>query len=201
MTPAARRQCAGPPGVVRGIELCAPRLDTVARRTFTVPGDAMGDTDNYKDLRGSRLTAGLSDEQVNLLAGISLCRKLDDNEKLFQEGETDDTLCVITSGKLAVTRKVGGGDEVSLHILQAGDMAGEMGFVGGRPHSASLRAIGKPTVCTFNRADFEALIERDPWLVYQVMKNIVQVGHDILHRMNAQFVEMSNYITHQHGRY
>ena len=161
----------------------------------------MGDTDNYQDLRGSRLTEGLSDEQVNLLAGISLCRKLDDNEKLFHEGETDDTLCVITSGKLAVTRKVGGGDEITLHILQAGDMAGEMGFVGGRPHSASLRAIGKPTVCTFNRADFEALIERDPWLVYQVMKNIVQVGHDILHRMNAQFVEMSNYITHQHGRY
>lgn len=161
----------------------------------------MGDMENYTDLRNSRLTAGLTDEQVNLVAGISYCRKLKDNEKLFQEGETDDTLFVITSGKLAVTRNVGGGQEVTLHILQAGDFAGEMGFVGGRPHSASLRAIGTPTVCTFNRQDFEGLIAQDPWLVYQVMKNIVQVGHDILHRMNAQFVEMSNYISHQHGRY
>jgi CRP/FNR family transcriptional regulator, cyclic AMP receptor protein len=161
----------------------------------------MGDTDNYADLRDTRLTAGLSDEQVNRLAGISYCRKLNDNEKLFHEGEQDDALCVITSGKLAVTRNVGGGQEVTLHILQAGDLAGEMGFIAGRPHSASLRAIGNPTVCTFNRQDFESLIESDPWLVYQVMKNIVQVGHNILHRMNAQFVEMSNYISHQHGRY
>ncbi|AHE97998.1 Crp/Fnr family transcriptional regulator [Thioalkalivibrio paradoxus] len=161
----------------------------------------MGDTDNFTSLRSSRLTAGLTDEQVERLAGISLCRRLEDNEKLFQEGETDDTLCVITSGRLAVTRNVGGGGEVTLHVMQAGDLAGEMGFVGGRPHSASLRAMGRPTVCTFTRADFEALVDSDPWLVYRVMKNIVQVGHDILHRMNAQFVEMSNYITHQHGRY
>jgi len=161
----------------------------------------MGDTDNYTDLRASRLTSGLSDEQVNLLAGISFCRRLEDNEILFQEGAVDDSLCVITSGKLAVTREVGGGGDVTLHVLQAGDLAGQMGFVGGLPHSASLRAIGRPTVCTFARADFEALIERDPWMIYVVMKNIVQVGHDILHRMNAQFVEMSNYISHQHGRY
>lgn len=164
-------------------------------------GDEMPEIDNYVDLRQSRLTAGLSDAQVEQLAGISYCRRLQDNESLFREGETSDTLCVITSGKMAVIREVGGGEEVTLHILQAGDLAGEMGFVGGRPHSASLRAIGEPTVCTFSRDEFEALIAVDPWLVYQVMKNIVQVGHDILHRMNAQFVEMSNYISHQHGRY
>ena len=85
----------------------------------------MGDTDNYTDLRGSRLTAGLSDDQVNALAGISYCRKLSDNERLFQEGETDDALYVITSGKMAVTRNVGGGEEVTLHILQSGDLAGD----------------------------------------------------------------------------
>lgn len=161
----------------------------------------MADNANYTDLRNSRLTAGLTDAQVETLSGITYCRRLEDNEKLFEEGQIDDTLCVITSGKLAVVREVGGGTDITLHILQAGDLAGEMGFVGGRPHSASLRAIGRPTVCTFSRADFEALIDKDPWLIYTVMKNIVQVGHSILHRMNAQFVEMSNYISHQHGRY
>lgn len=161
----------------------------------------MTENPNYTDLRSARLTAGLSDEQVNKLAAITYCRRLEDNEKLFEEGQIDNTLCVITSGKLAVVREVGGGADITLHILQAGDMAGEMGFIVGKPHSASLRAIGRPTVCTFTRDDFEALIDQDPWLVYTVMKNIVQVGHNILHRMNAQFVEMSNYISHQHGRY
>lgn len=88
-----------------------------------------------------------------------------------------------------------------MHILQAGDFAGEMGFVDGRPHSATLRAVGKCTVCSFERDQFEALITEDPWLVYRVMQNIVQVVHDILRRMNAQYVEMTNYITKQHGKY
>jgi CRP/FNR family transcriptional regulator, cyclic AMP receptor protein len=131
------------------------------------------ESSNYTNLRNSRLAAGLTDEQVDRLAGISYCRRLQDNEALFLEGAVDDALCVITSGKLAVTRKVGGGGEVTLHVLQAGDLAGEMGFVVGRPHSASLRAMGEPTVCTFHRKDFEALVESDPWLVYQVMRNIV----------------------------
>ena len=66
---------------------------------------------------------------------------------LVQEGATDDTLYVITSGRLAVTRAVGGAQDVTLHVLRAGDLAGQMGFVDGRPHSATLRAVGEPTVC------------------------------------------------------
>jgi hypothetical protein len=34
-----------------------------------------------------------------------------------------------------------------------------------------------------------------------MMQTIVQAVHQILRRMNAQYVEMSNYITKQHGRY
>ena len=35
----------------------------------------------------------------------------------------------------------------------------------------------------------------------QVMRAIIRAAHRILGRMNAQFVEMSNYISKQHGRY
>lgn len=161
----------------------------------------MESVDNYTDLRRSCLTEGLNDAQVQRLAAHALCRRLQDDEVLVQEGATDDTLYVITSGQLAVTRAVGGAQDVTLHVLRAGDLAGQMGFVDGRPHSATLRAVGEPTVCMIGRADFEALLDADPRLVYVVMKNIVVVGHDILHRMNAQFVEMSNYISSSHGRY
>ena len=52
-----------------------------------------------------------------------------------------------------------------------------------------------------DRKDLEQLLEKDPQVVYQVMRAVVRAAHRILGKMNAQFVEMSNYISHQHGRY
>ena len=38
-------------------------------------------------------------------------------------------------------------------------------------------------------------------LVYRVMRAIMREVHGILRRMNVQYVELTNYITKQHGRY
>jgi len=100
---------------------------------------------------------------------------------------------------VAVTRDLGKGEYITIHVLHTGDMAGEMGFVSGRPHSATLRSLGQTQVCSFERAAFEDLLPEHPWMVYRVMQNIVEVGHDILRRMNAQYVELTKYVTRSHG--
>ena len=161
----------------------------------------MAEQDDFGFLRQSSLTEGLTDEQVRSLAEIAVCRALGDEEVLIAEGRVDNSLHVITEGKIAVTRETGAGEWITLHLLRAGDLAGEMGFIDGRPHSATLRAIGRTTVCSIEREAFEALLESSPWVVYRVMQSIVQSVHDILRRMNAQYVEMNNYITKTHGRY
>ncbi len=161
----------------------------------------MDEQTDFEALRGSSLTAKLSDEQVRQLVGISVCQVLENDDILIAEGRVDNSLHVVTDGTLAVTRDVGGGQWTTLHLLRTGDLAGEMGFVDGRPHSATLRAIGTTKVCSFAREKFESLLDEEPWIVYRVMQNIIQAVHDILRRMNAQYVEMSNYISKQHGRY
>ena len=161
----------------------------------------MDEQGDFEALRGSSLTAKLSEEQVRQLVSISVCQILENDDILIAEGRVDNSLHVVTDGTLAVTRDVGGGQWTTLHILRTGDLAGEMGFVDGRPHSATLRAIGTTKVCSFERDKFESLLGEEPWIVYRVMQNIIQAVHDILRRMNAQYVEMSNYISKQHGRY
>jgi len=105
----------------------------------------------------------------------------------------------VTEGALAVTRDLGKGDFTTIHVLRTGDMAGEMGFVSGRPHSATLRSLGQTQVCSFQRDRFESLLEQEPHLVYQVMRNIVRATHDVLRRMNAEYVELTKYVTRSHG--
>jgi CRP-like cAMP-binding protein len=155
----------------------------------------------YDTLRASPLTANLDDDQCRVLAEIAYERRLDGDQVLIGEGLTDCCFHVIVDGTLAVTKDAGGGEWTTLALLRPGDLAGELGFVTGRPHSATLRAVGETRVLSFDRGEVEALLDQHPWVVYRLMQTIVQAVHQILRRMNTQYVEMANYITKQHGRY
>jgi len=135
------------------------------------------------------------------LAGVVGCICLKKGTVLLEEGHSDDTLYVVSSGSLEVFKPTGGGDAITLQLLHTGDMAGILGFVDGVPHSAGIRALTRCELIALDRKTLEQLVKKHPELVYQVMRSIVRTAHRILGRMNAQFVEMSNYISKQHGRY
>jgi CRP-like cAMP-binding protein len=155
----------------------------------------------YETLRQSPLTVNLNDEQCRVLAGLAEERRLASDDVLMAEGAVDHSFHLIVDGMLAVTKDAGGGEWTTLAILRPGDLAGELGFIDGRPHSATLRAVGDTTVISFGRERLEGILETQPWVVYRLMQTIVQVVHQIVRRMNTQYVEMTNYITKQHGRY
>ncbi|WP_242445310.1 cyclic nucleotide-binding domain-containing protein [Chromatium okenii] len=108
---------------------------------------------------------------------------------------------MITEGALAVTRDMGKGEYTTIHVLHTGDLAGEMGFISGKPHTATLRSLGRTQICTVEREAFESLLIEHPWLVYRVMQTIVRVSQDILRRMNAQHVELTKYVSSSHALY
>jgi CRP-like cAMP-binding protein len=158
-------------------------------------------TDTSKLLLQSSLGAELNDEQASTLGGLMTTRRLKDGEFLISEGTADDTLHVLLEGKLEVVKHAGGEDEASLAVLRDGDLAGELSFVDGEPHTVGLRAIGDSHVLSLQRSDFEGIITEQPDLAYLVMRAVTRSVHKIVHRMNHQFIELNNYIFKQHGRY
>nr|VFJ45297.1 MAG: Cyclic nucleotide-binding domain-containing protein [Candidatus Kentron sp. DK]VFJ56912.1 MAG: Cyclic nucleotide-binding domain-containing protein [Candidatus Kentron sp. DK] len=161
----------------------------------------MDENAKFEILRKSPIAANMTDDECRVLATIPNSRILANDEELLSEGHIDNSLHVIVEGMLAVTKDTGNGDWITLHILRAGDLAGELGFIDGRPHSATLRSVGETTIFTFERDRLEKVLETSPWMVYRLMQAIVQAIHEILRRMNNQHVELTNYITKQHGRY
>ena len=161
----------------------------------------MNGNTNYDLLRQSSLAEGLSEEQCRALSPVLETRELKDGEGLISEGQTDNCLYVITKGKFEVTRNVAGGESVTLALLKEGDFAGELGFLDGRKHTGTLRALGDAVVLTLSRDALESLIESQPQLVYKLMQTIALAVHKILLRMNQQYVAMNNYICGQHGLY
>mgnify|MGYP001814339359 FL=1 len=149
----------------------------------------------------SSLVKDLGEEQCAALSKIATSRSLDDKEILIEQGQIDETLHIVAAGALAVERITAGGEAVTVHTLRPGDLGGEMGFVDGTEHTATLRAIGPTGIISISRESLESLLPSRPEVVYGLMRGIVRTAHRILREMNAQSIELNNYISKSHGRY
>ena len=152
-------------------------------------------------LMNSALGSELTTEEARTLGAIMEQHDLADGEFLIEEGGSDDAIHVLLEGKLEVVKHTGAGEEASLGILRDGDLAGELSFIDGHVHTVGLRALCATSVLSLKRADFEKVVEAHPQLVYKVMRAVARSAHKIVHRMNTEFIELSNYIFKQHGRY
>ena len=157
--------------------------------------------DTTRLITHSALGAELDEAEVDLLAGLMVGRVLDDGDFLIEAGTSDDALHIILSGKVEVVKRTGDDDYASLAVLREGELAGELSFIDGTPHTVGLRALCDTHVLTLERPAFEGIVDSHPQLVYKVMRAIARSAHRIVHRMNTEFVELSNYIFKQHGRY
>lgn len=158
-------------------------------------------TDMAKLILQSSLGTELSEEQAAVLGGLMDLQHLKDGDYLISEGTTDDALHVLLEGKLEVVKNAGGDDEASLAVLRGGDLAGELSFVDGEPHTVGLRALCDSQVLSLKREAFEGIVIDHAQVAYQVMRAVARSAHKIVHRMNHQFIELNNYIFKQHGRY
>jgi len=158
-------------------------------------------SDSQCFILGSMLGKDLSGDECQLFKELGTVRNLHDGEVLIEEGKVDNCLHIVISGNIAVSRQTTGGELLTLHILTQGELAGALGFIDGQEHSATLRAVGPTSVFSLERSKFESLLETQPQLVYRVMRAIIRGVHNTVRRMNMQHLEMTNYITQQHGRY
>ena len=81
-------------------------------------------------------------------------------EKLIEEGGTDDSLFLIRSGSVTISRKIAG-REIVLSYVPAGNYVGEMSVVTQAQRSASVTAAVATETIKLNAAPFRALMENN----------------------------------------
>jgi CRP-like cAMP-binding protein/Fe-S-cluster-containing hydrogenase component 2/thioredoxin reductase len=86
---------------------------------------------------------------------------------IFAEGAEADTLHLIRSGSVAVSRNIGGREIVTSYVA-AGNYVGEMGLMGRTRRAATVRANVATETISLSAADFDALLARNPALRQKV---------------------------------
>jgi flagellar motor switch/type III secretory pathway protein FliN len=111
----------------------------------------------------------LDDGECGRLAGIASIVRLKKGQILIKQGKRDDSLYVVINGRIQVNRDTGAGGYVTLACIREGEMAGEMGFLDGSEHSATLQADDTTDVLQIKRKHLESLLDEHPQIVYKLI--------------------------------
>ncbi len=96
-----------------------------------------------------------------------LGKTYNDGEVIFNEGEEGDSMFVIQSGKVKISKKVDFGD-ITITIMEEGEIFGEMAIFDRLPRSASAVAFGGARVLTVDKKKFLSVVNRDPTLAFKI---------------------------------
>lgn len=92
---------------------------------------------------------------------------------LFHEGDPSNSFLIILDGELEVIKNYGSDTEMRLGVLGNDEYLGEMSlFLRNQVRSASVRASRDTQVVEIPRVDFEALLERQPSLAFNLMQEM-----------------------------
>jgi cAMP-dependent protein kinase regulator len=119
----------------------------------SAPGAAYGTPPLFFDLSRDEFTA-----LVERLAP----RSVGAGDTIIRQGEKGDSIFVIVSGQVSISRREADRSEVWITNLGEGNFFGEFGYFSGQKRSASVRAVEETTLLEIGRKDLEAVIAKHP---------------------------------------
>ncbi len=139
---------------------------------------------------------GLNQAQLKKVAALCRSRTVAKGAHLFREGDRGDSMFVIASGKVRISKQVPGVGEEALAILDAGQYFGEMAVVEEGPRSADAIVHEPAVVLEIGREQLDQLMFTDKDLAYGILWTLVRTLSARLRETNEKmraFFAMSKF--------
>ena len=149
-----------------------------------------------RDIEKISLFEGLSDAERMIIAGAMTGDIFPEGHVVYREQEVGCAcIYIVRRGKVDVYKMNSDGESLSLAGLQEGNFFGEFSFFDHKPHSATT-VVAKPDtiVLSLQRPDFDRVVEEYPMIGYKVLINIINEISSVIRRMNAGYVDMTDYM-------
>src|SRR5207302_4824222 len=100
-----------------------------------------------------------------------LVRRHPSGTVLFREGDRGQTMYVIRSGKVNISKHIAD-SEITLAVLGAGEFFGEMALLEGLPRSAGATVAEDANLIELEQAAFETLIRKNGEIALRLMRRL-----------------------------
>ncbi len=132
---------------------------------------------------------------------LSLCVSkvlhLKTDEFLFHKGDLSNSFFLVTKGRLALVQELKKGNKLHfLHVLQKGDLVGELSFIDDTPHVVSVIALSDNVeLYEFKDECIKPLIVAEPIFMFNFMRAIIKRVHHTVRAINRKQKDLSDYIS------
>ena len=114
-------------------------------------------------LHGSFLLNSFASHDLSAFLASAAIRRLTTGEILFREDDPPgNSIWLIAAGVVRIDVASAAGKDMPVRKLKPGHHFGEIGFLGGQPHSATVVAIAPTKLVELDHRAVSALISRDP---------------------------------------
>lgn len=118
---------------------------------------------------------GLSEQQLEKIAGIAEVRQYQAGDEVFHEGAPGNAIYIVLSGEIDIYKEREQGHKVNLSSLTAGSILGEMTLVHRESRSATAVAARDSTVIVLEQMRLIGVFDSDREILLVMVLNIARI--------------------------
>jgi CRP/FNR family cyclic AMP-dependent transcriptional regulator len=158
----------------------------MARRTVMV-----SETVTPSMLCSLPIFSDLSDEHVDVIAGISTIQPFRDNQEIFHEGDPRDFLYVVLDGRIALEMHIPNRGRLRILTVQPPDVFGWSSVADAAPRrTVTARAVCAGKFLVIDAVKLHEACRKDPILGYVVMHHVANLIAGRLMATRLQLLDM-----------
>ncbi|HEX7057301.1 MAG TPA: Crp/Fnr family transcriptional regulator [Bacilli bacterium] len=119
----------------------------------------------------------LTDEEVAELHAVAQSKHVAKGEMVFQEGESCDSLFVVSEGIIKISKLSDEGKEQIIRFMFPGDFFGQFSLLLQKKHYANAEALEPSVICIIHRRDFIQFMENKPKVTYRFLLAVSERLH------------------------
>ena len=120
---------------------------------------------------------------------------LKSDEFLFHKDEKTESFYLVTKGRLALVQELKNGKLHFLHVLQKGDLIGELSFIDDTSHIVSVIALNDVSLYQFKSDSIKPLIVSEPIFMFNFMRAVIKRVHHTIRAINRKQKDLKEYIS------
>jgi len=125
-------------------------------------------------LERNRLFRGLSAAALQQICALAIRHPYEEGAIVFSQGDPGDALYGVVTGRIRISASTREGKEMFLNIMEPGDTFGEIALLDGNPRTATATATSACELMIIPRAQFLALLQREPALAIHLLQLLCQ---------------------------
>jgi CRP/FNR family transcriptional regulator, cyclic AMP receptor protein len=123
-------------------------------------------------LRGTALLGSAPAEDLSAVAAASRLRNFRRGQVVFSRGDPGDTVIVVVSGRVKVVLRSADGGELTLTVIQAGGLFGELSVADNGPRSTDAETLEDCQLLFISRERVQDLCARVPSVAQALTSSI-----------------------------